>query len=502
MRSRALRLASGWNLPLLVAAMDAAWIAPYALLLGAIWSSPGTPLLRAASLFSLLAAAQMLTRSLLSRPAGLTHTRTWILATGAAAVLAAVAWQYGGDPWWKTHGPVWRWADAALAGRPEVPALVLAALAWRRGVAIGRTDLEYYDVESAFHHGLVALGAFALITAFGASVSALAVTGSAAFPFLGVFFAAGLLALAVARIRSIRQRTRAGADAVTISGEWYAVIATAVAAILGTAAVAAALLRLDLRGLLHGVGRMMDPVLWVLLYIIALPLGFAVSWLIWLVRRLIQPGAQPSLQVPGPPNWANGFGHQNAAGLAPAAAAALRWGVGLAVAALLLLWIARAVFRYERTGREPPTDESHDSVFSWADLRAGLRSWLHRGRRARHVTSAPTFGAGAAASVRRAYAEFLGSPAARGTPRAPHLTPAEFAVHLRAEWPAVAVSADQLTAVYSRTRYGLVSPSAQDLEIVQRALATIRDAFQNAEMTRDNGAGFLETTPPGENRPE
>ena len=72
MRSRALRLASGWNLPLLVAAMDAAWIAPYALLLGAIWSSPGTPLLRAASLFSLLAAAQVLTRSLLSRPAGLT----------------------------------------------------------------------------------------------------------------------------------------------------------------------------------------------------------------------------------------------------------------------------------------------------------------------------------------------------------------------------------------------------------------------------------------------
>ena len=95
-----------------------------------------------------------------------------------------------------------------------------------------------------------------------------------------------------------------------------------------------------------------------------------------------------------------------------------------------------------------------------------------------------------------------GSLPTRGTSRAPHLTPAEFAVHLRAEWPAVAVSADQLTAVYSRTRYGLVSPSAQDLEIVQRALATIRDAFQNAEMTRDNGAGFLETTPPGENRPE
>jgi hypothetical protein len=503
-RSRASRWASDLNLPLLVAAMDAAWIAPYALLLGAIWSAPGTPLMRAVSLFGLLAGGQALTRSLLSWPAAATHSRIWIPATGAVAVVAAVALQYGGDPWWKVHGSVWWSGDAALAvARPEVPALVLGALAWRRGVAIGRTDLEYYDVESVFHLGLVALGAFALITAFGTGVTALVATASAAFPFLATFFATGLVALPVARIRSIRQRTRAAADAVTISSEWYTVIGLSVAAILGTAAAAAVLLRFNLRGLLQAVGHVVNPVLWALLYVIALPLGFAVSALIWLIRRLMQPGAHPPLQVPGPPSWVNSFAHQNAAGLSPGAAMALRWGLGLIIAALLILWIVRAVFRYERTEKEPTADETCDSIFSWADLRAGLWSWLHRRRQAgRHASAAPTFGTGAAANVRRAYAEFLGLAAARGTPRAPYLTPAEFAVHLRAGWPAVAASADQLTAVYSRTRYGLASPSAQDLEIVQRALTTIHEAFvDRGEMARNDRAAFLDATPRGEKWP-
>ena len=39
---------------------------------------------------------------------------------------------------------------------------------------------------------------------------------------------------------------------------------------------------------------------------------------------------------------------------------------------LLVLWLARAMFRYGRTGAPPPAEEVHESVWSWADLAAGL----------------------------------------------------------------------------------------------------------------------------------
>ncbi len=497
MTSRASRWASRAGLPLLVAAMDAAWIMPYALMLGTVWGHPGAAVLSPLSVFVLLAAAQAVTRTLLAGPAPVGRARVLLASAGAMAAAAAVAAQYGGDPWWRTHGPLWHAADMAIARvRPELPAFALAALAWRRGTGTGRTALEYYDVEAAFYLGLAAFGVFAAGAALGHSEPAIAATAADALPYLVAFFAAGLVALPVARLRSVRQRTLASPQAVTIGGGWYALIAGAVAAILGVAVLAAALLRLDPAGALRTLGRLVDPLLWVLVYVVTVPLGVILTGIVWLVRHLLHPGAAPPPRPGAPPAWLGAGPHQGAAGLPPAAEAALRWGIASLAVVLLVLWLARAMFRYGRTGAPPPAEEVHESVWSWADLAAGLAAWLRRRSRPAGTPSpGPEFGVGAAAAVRRAYAELLGCAAALGHPRAPHETPAEFAGTLRAAWPGAADSVSRLTAVYSRVRYGLDPPSAVDLTAVSDALAQVHEAVSGGRDGAIRATGHMRGRP-------
>ncbi len=477
-RSRPPHDPSAWGLPLLASAMDAAWIAPYTLLLGSAWAHPGAPLLAPLAVFLLLAGAQTLARALLARGGPLARAR-WLLATsGALAAGAAVAAQYGGDPWWRTHGSLWNAADAALRSVwPEIPAFLLAGLVWRRGIVVGRTALEYYDLEAMFYLGLGALGVFAAGAALAHAEPAVAATAMRALPSLIAFFAAGLVALPVARLRSIRQRTQASPQAVAIGRGWYALVGGAVVAILGIAALAGALLRLDPAAVLRAVGRLLDPLLWDLLYVVAAPLGIVVAGIIWLVRRLLHAGAAQPLHPFVPPAWPRAAPHGAPTGLPPAAATALRWGIAALVAALILLWLARVVFRYDRVGTSPAGEEVHESVWSWADLRAALGAWLRRRPRpADEAPSALDFGSGTAAAVRRAYAELLGLAAARGHPRAPHQTPSEFAGVLGATWPETARGVGALTAVYGRVRYGLEAPSDADLAAVREALARCREA--------------------------
>lgn len=473
---------SGWSglgLPLLAAAMDTAWIAPYSLLLGTAWIRPGLSLLAPVTIWLLLAVGQTVARRVLGRGG---RPKVILTAAGAAAALLAAGAQYGGDPWWHTHGTVWHAADLALAQlRPELPAFIMGLLVWRRGAGIGRTGLEYYDVERIFYFGLVILGVFAAGTAFGRRVPEVAATASAALGYLLLFFATSLVALPLARLRSIRRQTQAGPPAVTVGRDWYGLIAGAVIAVLGLAVLTAVLLRLDLAAALAVVGRLIEPLIWAVLYVIAVPISFMLGAFVWALQRLLHPHAgQQPLRPLAPLPWLLGGPHQGPVALSPGAAAALRWGVASVIVLIILLWLSRALFRYDRLAASPAAEETHESVWSWAELKASLAAWLRRrpgrpaGRRA-----GPDFGSGAAAIVRRAYAEFLGLAAAHGTVRDRSQTPAEFAGRLAAAWPGAAQDARRLTAVYNRVRYGSAQPAHSDLAAVSDALAKIRTTLDD-----------------------
>lgn len=277
-------------LPSLVAIMDAAWITPYALLAGTIWLPPGTSLLHPVVILGLLAGSQLLTRRFLART-GERRAGAVLAALGVLVAAGVVAWQYG-DVRGGVPGPLWRTAASALTGsRPAAPAWLLAVLVWRRGLVVGRTTLDYYDVDAVFNLGLAALGIFAVLMACGSSVAALAAVATAAFPYLLVFFAAGLLALPLARLESVQRLTRASARHTRVSGGWYGVLAGAVIVLLGIATLAGVALRLDVKALWDAMGSAANVLLLVILYVIAIPLGVIVAGVLSISNGSSIPGS-------------------------------------------------------------------------------------------------------------------------------------------------------------------------------------------------------------------
>ena len=478
-------VSAGWMLPSLVAIMDAAWITPYALLAGTIWLPPGTSLLHPVVILGLLAGSQLLTRRFLART-GERRAGAVLAALGVLVAAGVVAWQYG-DVRGGVPGPLWRTAASALTGsRPAAPAWLLAVLVWRRGLVVGRTTLDYYDVDAVFNLGLAALGIFAVLMACGSSVAALAAVATAAFPYLLVFFAAGLLALPLARLESVQRLTRASARHTRVSGGWYGVLAGAVIVLLGIATLAGVALRLDVKALWDAMGSAANVLLLVILYVIAIPLGVIVAGVLWIFQRLVHPGIHPSLSPLLAPAWIQQAAAHQTTGLPPEAATAFRWGVAVLLLILGSLWLARSVFRFGQTGRRRSADESRESVWSWADVRASWRAWFRRRRRGWRVSPLADYGTGPAGAIRRCYAEFLTLAAARGSSRHTSETPAEFAGVVRAAHPSVADAVDTLTATYSRARYGLAALSREEIEGARAALE---------QMRRTRSAGPEDTRP-------
>jgi len=470
------RWGNRWALPILLAAMDAGWMTPYALVGGALWARPGTPLLSPIALFGLLLLAQTLTRALLARGIPLGQTRLLLVVSGALAVGAAVGAQYGQDPWWGAHGL----ASAVSAGRPEVPAAVIAALAWGRGLTVGRTGLDYPDVEAAFILGFASLSGLALLLALAGGVPPLRVTALAAVPAALAFLAAGLLALPLARVRSVHERTHAPGGAITGSGHWFAATTVAVLALLGIALLAGSLLRLDVRTWLLATGRAVDPLLSVLVLVVAVPIGLVVWAIVELLRMVLHRGTPPA-PLPPPaalPRWLESLPHRGGVTLPPGAAAAARWGAGALVAALLLLWLARMVVRPHGPRRGPGADEDRESVWSAPDLRRSWRMWREKFRTSRRKSpTGPEFGRGPAGEIRRAYATFLGAAASCGRPRPQEATPCEFRRDATRTWPDLCEPLARLTRVYTRVRYGLLVPDPQDVEAAGSDLARILAAL-------------------------
>ncbi len=468
--------ASGWVLPFIVVAMDTAWITPYAILLGTIWLTGARSLVAPIAMFALLACGQIAGRAGVSGLSGprSARVRFLLVVAGVAAATLVVAWQYRGDGVWRMHGPLWRWAAPIVNGdRPELPAWVLALLVWRRGLVIGRTTLEYYDVETIFTLGLGAFGVFAAAMAAGHSVALLAATAVAAFPYLLGFFLTSLVALPIARLQSVQRQTRASQRNTTVSGDWYALVVGAALILLGTAVIAGAVLRLDVGAVFRALGPAVDLVLVVLLYMIAYPIGLVLAGIVWAIRQVLHPRAVQQLSAPSPATWLQQLTHGNANGLSPEATAALWWSLALMMLLIVLVWIARSVFWYERAGRRLPADIVRESVWSWADLRASWRDLFQR-RPPEGGAGMPGFGSGMTGAIRRTYAEFLGMGDALGVLRQESQTPAEFARAVSKSRPIAAASADVLTDIYSRVRYGLEAPSPDDVEAARAALARVR----------------------------
>lgn len=305
-----------------------------------------------------------------------------------------------------------------------------------------------------------------------------------------------------ARVRDLGRSPRhRDQPALAINRHWLGLLLGTVAALLLVTILLALIFtfqRID--ELTRPLAGPADALFWLLFYAIALPSGYLVAGLIYLLRLILHPGqARPP---PPQPNlsWLDQVRSQaqQGGGLPVFLVLLAKWVLIAVVVAVVLLLLARAVFRYADWLSRDDVAEDRDFVLSWSGLVQALRSWL---RRLLHQPRwlAPWVPArvvervaadGEARDPRALYRELLRLGARLGRGRQASETPREYARVLDTV-PPLHDATDEigiLTEVYSRARYGPAPPDEIRLARAREALDRLRqreaDTRTEAHRTR------------------
>ena len=483
----------------LALATEASWLTAWSIALGS-WTAP--PLAQPAAspllLIVLLLLGTVATRLSMARWTTSRLARFALAAVGLAlALLTGIAAARDVVPsgLWTT---IANQLDRTGAGLRIGSAVGLALIAWWRGIAAGRNRLTREAIESCFHGAILALVSLFLLNALAGPAAAPSGPLVAA---ASVALFASLVALPLARIVDLSEHTRyAGAPGPGIRRQWLAILVGTVIVLLLTTFILARIFtfqRID--ALTRPLAGPADALLWALLYVIAVPIGFLIQGLVELFRALLHPGGPPRPPEAPAVNWVEALRAQVHAGAGPPAllVSVLKWSVIAVLAALILLLLGSALFRLADWRSDDGIEETRDFVISWAGLRASLLRAL-RSLRARPLrvpvwlTGRPRHGTIAGRLTRdpRAlYRELLRLGAHRGRPRAPGETPYEYQPALD-RWPPfdqVRPELRVLTEVYVQARYSDRAPPEGAVQQAVTALDRVREAVMRAAEQQSSG---------------
>jgi hypothetical protein len=469
------------SLTLGLALIDVCWVYPWAVLVG-LWSDLARPkpLLSPSSIFGLVMLAALSTQTLGRRAVTSRAVGLGLALLGAAVVLIVVRQ----DQYPETAGLAWLGlivgALAGLLGQVTAPALAfgLGLFLWWRGVRLGSQMPTYSDVEGRVRWGIGLLISVALLTALSVAPSVLTSIKAQTTPFVVGFFFVGLITLALGRLESLRSRTRV----LALKTEWLGILVGVAGGVVLVALIIGQLVSFDLLSLAsRPLVELLGQALLLVLYVVFIPLGFVVEWLVYLLLGLFP--RDPSQLPPRPLQPAqvdDALQRLLSQVLPPELLQVLKAG-GAAVLLVLGLWlVARAASRWRAPSVDADTTlEERDSLWNSARLRQALQAWLSRllHRRKRVVYgpasgSATTFAADDAqqvSSVRELYRRLLRLGEALGVPRAIAATPLEHLPHLQHVLePAEGVA--RITGAYLDVRYAEHEASSAELAQVRAEL--------------------------------
>jgi len=336
---------------------------------------------------------------------------------------------------------------------PQTWGVLVITAAWLRAVVIAQQQFTYTLVLMSFSVGLVI---FVVALLFGQGSSIHDRINYSALPF----FITGLVALALLQLRRADQ-----ADAELARGPWLAVVLgtvgglTAVSALLGFFPLGL------FYWLLRPVGIVLLRVLDVVIFLIALPIGWLVTFLIVRVfgRNFEMPQTQQAATQAAEEIQQQG----DRGGFIAFLLVVFKFLFVLAVLAIIAYVLYR-VFRYLRRPREG-AEEARESVEREGslgdDLNALWRGLLGRLNRPRPQAAEPELPDGAR-RVRRLYLDMLDDAETRGTARPPPATPHEFVPDLTRTYAGPVPS--RLTDRFEAARYGRVEPSREDVAALER----------------------------------
>ena len=346
--------------------------------------------------------------------------------------------------------------DRTLLGRWGVVwGSVLLIAAWFRGVMAAQRSLTHQGALLSFTIGLIIV---VLALLFGQATSAAAAVDRAAMPF----FTLGLLSLALVHLGRADDGSTTAARA-----PWLLTLLATVGGLVLVAALVG-IFPIDLLNtVLAPVGTLALKLLDLLIFIIAVPLYFIISFLV----RLVTGGRQ--LEFPTPQNLASeGFDRLQRApeqGGPPELLALLLKTIVLGTVLALTGYLVWRVFRrLNKPLNRRQEGELHEAIQGdglGADMNALMDALLGRFRRG---DASPVRVQSELARVRAAYVKALARAEKHGAVRAPALTASEFAPALATalETPAAATLSDR----YVAARYGGIWPDGGEVATLEREI--------------------------------
>lgn len=465
------------------AAMEAAWLSAVLSVLSASFGGHGRAL-AGIGLFALLYASRAAVRYLADARLELGHSRTLLAYLVAGSLLLVLKIQnYPAMPLVSAGWLRQLVADlTALAGASVAPILTIltVAYAWHRALRVSAEGASLPALMRQFEIGLIAM----LVVGFLAERAGVAVSITL---WLFWFFFWGLLAIAACRLQDIARSRQA-----SVESYWLPIVLSVTLLVLLGGGIVSLLYSEDaltavqhaLAPLARLLGFLYDAAVTAVLLLV-LPLAYLVDFLTrLLLATLGNRNEQQSMEpVAGLDEMFTGMQRQ-AAGLPPALQEILRWALAVAVLAALV-WFLSSRLRRRYAVADDAIEEVRESVWSLAELLAGLRAlWQRLLRRlfdaaqpaTPRVAAPATAEERTAQTIRQIYRRMLALAAGLGCPRQPSCTPLEFLPGIEGLLPAAAADLRLLTDAYLRARYGLGGSGADDLEAAQQSWQRVRTA--------------------------
>lgn len=459
-------------LPFVSLVIEFCWLYPWVLLLsGAFYGGAARPLIGPWLTFGLLLAGFLVVRWALSRPWAILSARVVVAAAGLIVGLLAVKLTYyplvaGWDLRW--IGSLLRAAhDALPMVTPPVLGALLVTLLWWRAIVLGEREFNHFEIDRQYRRGVAWSIIFVLLYAIYGHSRGLAIILTAPV-YLLVFFSLGLTALAVSRLISIWQETQADEEqALAINRHWLVLLVGVVGLILTVALAISGVVSVEFRPIMLSVLRPLEPVVEFLFYLVFAVALVIARVILFVFSQLPFRGGRGDRPDVTPPSFAELFRD-----LPPQVVSGARWGMVIAVIALLTLLVAIAVVRARRRSRKRDEDE-RESVWSSEAVFAGLgamwRSLMDRLRSPGLVDEEPAVGA-----IRALYRELLRVGAALGVARLGFETPYEYRPRLAQQVPELTGDVDALTEIYVRVRYASQHATERDVQTGRERLARIK----------------------------
>lgn len=474
----------GRLLPVARAVMEFCWLYPWLIVIGGGFYGATGPLLSPGWVFLLLLGAQMAARQTLDQgglpwdaggEGSLRRARILLIGAGAFLGFAAVHGQH------YPHIPIWHvaWvADLLQAAHDAVPevskpvaASLTAACLWWRGLVLGARHVGAIEIEEAYKAGVGMIVAYLAATVVYADSRGFEAAGAEMPPMMLTFFFLGLSALALARLAEIWEQSRPDERSQIPGWAWVLLIAGVVGLMMLAAGMMAGMATADVFRYLGVLLQPLMPVIeavFVVLFVIA---GVIVRVLIAILSRL--PRREIPEIGPAPTVFDDLIRRLREIEVHPQVVSGARWGMVLAVVAILVAGMVLTIVLRRRRVRRPDEDD-HESVWSVREVLRGMVNWLPRLGRRREDDDGPT--APSVGAIRRIYRDLLGLGAALGAPRHFWATPREHEPRLRGVLPEANAEVQLLTARYEQARYGTWRPTAADVREAEEALARVRAA--------------------------